>query len=130
MSAKRFPLKYAFGHREMAGLIHCDDWVCNTLLGREINSFSKVIYSHTAGDIYVPKSSLHFSKNSDGTIKGRLQFLIPLKTDELHIGIDSFQILRPNIIQSCDNIYIRSATLVNKSALVFEVENSGEVCVM
>lgn len=110
LSPKRFPLKYAFGRHEMAGLIHCDDWVCNSILGGEIHRFPKTIYSHTAGDIYVPKSSLRFSKNKDGTIRVELQFLIPLKTDELHVGIDRFLILKPNIFQSCNNIYIISAT--------------------
>ena len=120
----------SFGQQELTGMIHCDDWVCMDILGRKYKKFSTDIYSEVPEKPYVPKSSIHFVKQIDGNVQVFLEFLLPLKSDELRLGIDQVKILKPNLVHKCAhwNISIHSSTLVKSSSLMMAVKNNGKVC--
>ena len=129
INSKLFPSVLSFGQEEMTGAIHCDDWLCKDILGLKYSKFSTNIYSEKPGDIYVPRSSLHFIRTKNGHIKGSFQFLIPLKSDEIEVGIDRFEILKPNLDQQCQhwNTLISSSTLLERSIFSIDMQNSGMV---
>jgi len=128
-NSKKFPLVFSFGQQEMTGMIYCDDWLCKDILGKKFSNFSTNIYSEKPGDTYVPRSSLHFIKTKNGLTRGSFQFLIPLKSDEIEVGIDRFEILKPNLDQQCEhwNILISSSTSLKSSIVAIDILNSGMV---